>query len=58
MRVKFDFFFSSEVPFYMSTPTPLLCVEWWRICLDEAQMIEGRATRAAEMASKFICINR
>lgn len=38
--------------------TPLLFVEWWRLCLDEAQMVEGSSCLAAEMAKKFSAINK
>ena len=43
---------------YMAPPSPLLSVEFWRLCLDEAQMVEGSATRAAEMARKFRTVHR
>lgn len=43
---------------YMAPPSPLLSVRFWRLCLDEAQMVEGSATRAAEMARKFHTIHR
>lgn len=31
-------------------PTPLTRLRWWRVCLDEAQMVEGSTTKATEMA--------
>lgn len=43
---------------YMAPPSPLLSVRFWRLCLDEAQMVEGSSTRAAEMARKFHTIHR
>ena len=30
--------------------SPLVEFEWWRVCLDEAQMIEGSVTKAATAA--------
>ena len=30
--------------------SPLIEFEWWRVCLDEAQMIEGSLTKAAIVA--------
>lgn len=30
--------------------TPLVRIEWWRVCLDESQMIEGGVSNAAKVA--------
>ncbi|XP_021176668.2 E3 ubiquitin-protein ligase SHPRH [Fundulus heteroclitus] len=43
---------------YMAVPSPLVAVEWWRICLDEAQMIECPTAKAAEMALRLASVNR
>eukprot|EP00736_Rhodelphis_marinus_P000333 Rmarinus@m.29946 len=43
---------------YYSFPTPLLSVKWWRVCLDEAQMVEGGASKAAEMAAALVTDHR
>lgn len=43
---------------YMSVPSPLVCVEWWRICLDEAQMVHSTNAKCAEMANRLYAINR
>ncbi len=42
----------------MAIPAPLPCVEWWRLCLDEAQMIENTTTKTAEMALRLSAVNR
>ncbi|KAK9159338.1 hypothetical protein Scep_005912 [Stephania cephalantha] len=38
---------------YAVLPTPLTKICWWRICLDEAQMVEGNTTGATEMAMRL-----
>ncbi|XP_039603460.1 E3 ubiquitin-protein ligase SHPRH [Polypterus senegalus] len=43
---------------YMAIPSPLVAVEWWRVCLDEAQMVECATAKAAEMALRLSAINR
>ncbi|RDX63983.1 E3 ubiquitin-protein ligase SHPRH, partial [Mucuna pruriens] len=34
-------------------PTLLTRIYWWRVCLDEAQMVESNATAATEMALRL-----
>ena len=31
-------------------PTPLTRLRWWRLCLDEAQMVETTTAKAAKLA--------
>jgi E3 ubiquitin-protein ligase SHPRH len=42
----------------MSVPSPFVCVEWWRICLDEAQMVHSTNAKCGEMANRLYAINR
>lgn len=43
---------------YRATPTPLLNVNWWRVCLDEAQMVESGASSQARMAKELSAEHR
>ncbi|XP_067124798.1 E3 ubiquitin-protein ligase SHPRH [Centruroides vittatus] len=43
---------------FMTIPSPLLSIEWWRICLDEAQMVESTTTKTAEMAQRLTSVHR
>ncbi|KAH8850791.1 E3 ubiquitin-protein ligase [Schistosoma japonicum] len=43
---------------YICRPSPLTCVRWWRVCLDEAQMVERVTSRTARMLSQVSAVNR
>ncbi|RNA13952.1 E3 ubiquitin- ligase SHPRH [Brachionus plicatilis] len=43
---------------FSNIPSPLIYVEWWRVCLDEAQMVHSTNSRCAEMANRLHAINR
>ncbi|KAF3775660.1 E3 ubiquitin-protein ligase [Nymphaea thermarum] len=38
---------------YPVVPTPHTRIFWWRICLDEAQMVQSTAASATEMALRL-----
>ena len=43
---------------YMQVHSPLVYVDWWRICLDEAQMVHSTNSKCAEMANRLSAVNR
>ncbi|XP_015877624.2 uncharacterized protein LOC107414045 isoform X2 [Ziziphus jujuba] len=43
---------------YPVIPTYLTRIFWWRICMDEAQMVESNATAATEMALRLYAKHR
>lgn len=43
---------------FLTIPSSLPAVRWWRVCLDEAQMVEGMATKMAAMASRLQGVHR
>lgn len=43
---------------YSVMPSPLACLTWWRVVLDEAQMVESSTTAAAKMALCLHTVNR
>jgi E3 ubiquitin-protein ligase SHPRH len=42
---------------YERPKSPLIQISWWRVCLDEAQMVESGVSRAAEVAVRLPRIN-
>ena len=34
-------------------PTPLTRLTWWRVCMDEAQLVESGTVAAARLVSKM-----
>lgn len=38
---------------YMSVVSPLKFIKWWRVCLDEAQMVESTVGSASRMTKKL-----
>uniref|UniRef100_A0A914WSU3 Helicase ATP-binding domain-containing protein n=1 Tax=Plectus sambesii TaxID=2011161 RepID=A0A914WSU3_9BILA len=43
---------------YRIAPSPLTAVNFWRICLDEAQMVESSSSQAAAMCLELNAVNR
>lgn len=43
---------------YQIIPTPLTSVRFWRVAVDEAQMVESSTAKATEMAMKIHAFNR
>lgn len=43
---------------YLNHSSPLNSLNWWRVCLDEAQMVEGLNTNATQMAKQLSTVHR
>jgi len=43
---------------YHAVPTPLTSIKFWRIVVDEAQMVESSTAKATEMVRKIAAVNR
>ena len=43
---------------YRSLPTPLIGLKWWRVCIDEAQMVSSGMAKAATMALQLESTHR
>lgn len=43
---------------YLNVPSPLQCIKWWRVCLDEAQLVHSTQTKCAAMANRLAAVNR
>lgn len=39
-------------------PTPLLAVQWWRLCVDEAQLVENSKLVVSNMCRRIHAVNR
>jgi len=42
---------------YKARRSPLVLINWWRVCLDEAQMVESGVSKAAQVAQMIPRIN-
>lgn len=42
---------------YKTRSSPLVEISWWRVCLDEAQMVESGVSNAAKVAQRIPRIN-
>lgn len=47
-----------RAPSYLVRRSPLVSIQFWRVCLDEAQMVEGSQTAGAKMARKLHAVHR
>lgn len=53
------FFFRFRNAKRYNTPlTPLLHIEWWRLCLDEAQMVDSSTSQVSLMTHQLTAIHR
>ena len=43
---------------YMAKASPLVAVQWWRVCLDEAQMVGVTTRKMAQMAMRLRAVNK
>eukprot|EP00038_Savillea_parva_P027858 m.61902 g.61902 ORF g.61902 m.61902 type:complete len:1838 (-) comp8051_c0_seq2:214-5727(-) len=43
---------------YPVIPSAITRVQWWRVCLDEAQMVDSSTSKPAAMAARLSTINR
>lgn len=43
---------------YLNVKTPLLFVNWWRVCLDEAQMVSSIITNPARLVAQLSAVHR
>lgn len=43
---------------FLPPTSPLISVCWWRLCLDEAQMIESAKAKVTSMVSNLTAVNK
>ena len=49
---------SRHVKRYPVIPSAIARVQWWRVCLDEAQMVDSSTSQPAAMAAMLPAVNR
>lgn len=50
--------YSREDRKYLAPSSPLTSLMWWRVCLDEAQMVESTTTMATKMVKTLHTVHR
>lgn len=43
---------------HMIVKSPLLYVNWWRVCLDEAQMVSSSVSKQAQLVARLSAVHR
>ncbi|XP_065683875.1 E3 ubiquitin-protein ligase SHPRH isoform X2 [Hydra vulgaris] len=65
LRLDFNYVLAESANFslrykkrYVNVPCPLIALKFWRMCIDEAQMVECRSTKLVEMCLRINACHR